>query len=98
MIYYVYKLIEREMLFMKVKNESVAVVKKETVNGADKYLLRYTLNMVDYGGIWMYDFGDHLTINVTSAKDGAIYWEKCSTFEQAEAFISKVFIKMDKLG
>lgn len=83
---------------MEIKNESVAVVGKEVVNGADKYLLRYTLNMVDYHDIWMYDFGDHLTINVTSSVDGAVYWEKCTTFEQAEAFISRVFLKLDKLG
>lgn len=86
-----------ELIMMKIKNDSLAVVGKEMFEENTKYFLRYTLNMVDYNGIWLWDFNDHMTINVTSAVDGAVYFKKVHTYEEAEQFVQHVFKKLDKL-
>lgn len=83
---------------MKIKNESLAVIDVQNFEEATRYMLRYTLNTIDYKGIWLWDFETYLTINVTSSKDGAIYFQKCETFEEAEKFVSHVFKNIDKIA
>lgn len=82
---------------MRVENESVAIIGEEVFEEGAKYFIRYTLNMVDYEGIWLWDFEDHFTINVTSSVDGAVYFKKVYTFEEVENFVSHVFKDIDKI-
>lgn len=78
---------------MAIELESLSVIGKVERDNAIRHDLRYTKNMIDYEGIWIWQFEDMegYTVNVTSPTDGAIFFEKVNTYDDVKKYVAKVF-------